>query len=103
MRTDAFANDDEFIDRLISVLKEEDHFGWEAMLLNEKSLDHAKSVFGWHLKMLNLAASFDLIEDIDKFHGSHSLGGNMSSWPYCLSPSLILLIAASEGSRKAQA
>jgi hypothetical protein len=75
MRAHAIANHDEFLDRLIGVLKEEQHFSGKTVLLNEKGLDRTKGVLRGRFKVLNLAATFDLIEDIDKFHGSHSLGG----------------------------
>jgi len=101
MGTHAFTNNDEFVNRLIGVLKKKYHFGRKAVLLNEKGLDRTKIVFGGRLQVLNLAASLDLIEDVNRFHGSHSLGENMSSWPYCPSLSLTLLIAGSERTRKA--
>lgn len=102
MGTHAFANDDELVNRLIGVLNEEDRFRRKTVLLNKKGLDRTKIVFGGHLQVLNFAASFDLVENVDRFHGSHSLGGDMSSWPYCPSLSLTLLIAGSERTRKAQ-
>jgi hypothetical protein len=74
MGTHTFTNDDELVNGFIGVLKEQDHFGRKAVFLNEKGLNRTKIVFGGRLQVLDFAASLDLVENVDRFHGLHSLG-----------------------------